>query len=665
METTNVEPRGSNVDFVWTDEKAINESEKDKVDADVVQEETVLDTPISDLPKDEEEMSDEDEAIVDQIIEDEVRKTPMTKTEFDKSVREYIIKRAEESEIDWDSVEFAPDDTDKLFPVVTKEELETFLATMEIVFEPGVMDSFIDMAYNDIKSWASIKDQFGDFEGLDPEDLEYFESVSHAKDESRIMLATVQIEGRKLLKSFKEDKVAETLFRNVISMDLYRFITDYNWTYTEGEVKDITERIKKYTVPVVLFQEYINNHKKLYKKSTKNSWLSSDSFTRSYLNIVNAATSIIDVKNLKEITEFDISTILEKDLNSVNFYKVPIVYAIYLHDEEDLFGMKSTWAEEDIKTVENLLDKNKYISKNEGFDVFLEIYKDFKNIVDRINDNAGHFFKRLFTIIYLSLLEQDRKDKFYLFSTRNDKEYKVVSFDEYVDTFNKNSEALHDLQIQVNDRRDVTKWRKVYQYIQKIVRLSQIVDVHNKLNSDEYPIDDTKKRYSIIFGVVMDFVNTIFRSMYSDFLVNLRSFARNDYDRYSQTSLYKMYINTFILLFGLIYNTEFENDDTKETNISGKGLLGLAKKTFNVNYDFIVDENEETGVLAKVDLQEARRQLFEVVYDTLSQLDFETGTICVTKPEDLIENFGLVYEEPFVGRKKLSKAQRRKQKNRK
>ena len=202
METTNVEPRGSNVDFVWADEKAINESEKDKVDAGVVQEETVLDTPINDLPKDEEEMSDEDEAIVDQIIEDEARKTPMTKTEFDKSVREYIIKRAEESEIDWDSVEFAPDDTDKLFPVVTKEELETFLATMEIVFEPGVMDSFIDMAYNDIKSWASIKDQFGDFEGLDPEDLEYFESVSHAKDESRIMLATVQIEGRKLLKNF-------------------------------------------------------------------------------------------------------------------------------------------------------------------------------------------------------------------------------------------------------------------------------------------------------------------------------------------------------------------------------------------------------------------------------------------------------------------------------
>ena len=213
---------------------------------------------------------------------------------------------------------------------------------------------------------------------------------------------------------------------------------------------------------------------------------------------------------------------MEKDLNSVNFYKVPIVYAIYLHDKEDLFGMRSTWAEEDIKTVENLLDKNKYISKNEGFDVFLEIYKDFKNIVDRINDNASHFFKRLFTTIYLSLLEQDRKDKFYLFSTRNDKEYKVVSFDEYVDTFNKNSEAIHDLQIQVNDRRDVTKWRKVYQYIQKIVRLSQIVDVHNKLNSDEYPIDDTKKRYSIIFGVVMDFVNTIFRSMYSDFLVNLK-----------------------------------------------------------------------------------------------------------------------------------------------
>ena len=86
---------------------------------------------------------------------------------------------------------------------------------MEIVFEPGVMDSFIDMAYNDIKSWASIKDQFGDFEGLDPEDLEYFESVSHAKDESRIMLATVQIEGRKLLKNFKEDKVAETLFETL------------------------------------------------------------------------------------------------------------------------------------------------------------------------------------------------------------------------------------------------------------------------------------------------------------------------------------------------------------------------------------------------------------------------------------------------------------------
>ena len=42
METTNVEPRGSNVDFVWADEKAINESEKDKVDAGVVQEETVL-----------------------------------------------------------------------------------------------------------------------------------------------------------------------------------------------------------------------------------------------------------------------------------------------------------------------------------------------------------------------------------------------------------------------------------------------------------------------------------------------------------------------------------------------------------------------------------------------------------------------------------------------
>ena len=30
METTNVEPRGSNVDFVWADEKAINESEKTK-----------------------------------------------------------------------------------------------------------------------------------------------------------------------------------------------------------------------------------------------------------------------------------------------------------------------------------------------------------------------------------------------------------------------------------------------------------------------------------------------------------------------------------------------------------------------------------------------------------------------------------------------------------
>ena len=81
----------------------------------------------------------------------------------------------------------------------------------------------------------------------------------------------------------------------------------------------------------------------------------------------------------------------------------------------------------------------------------------------------------------------------------------------------------------------------------------------------------------------------------------------------------------------------------RKTNISGKGLLGLAKKTFNVNYDFIVDENEETGVLAKVDLQKQDVNCLRL-FTTLSQLDFETGTICVTKPEDLIENFGLVYE---------------------
>ena len=36
-----------------------------------------------------------------------------------------------------------------------------------------------------------------------------------------------------------------------------------------------------------------------------------------------------------------------------------------------------------------------------------------------------------------------------------------------------------------------------------------------------------------------------------------------------------MYINTFILLFGLVYNTEFENDDTKNKYI-WKRIVGIS-----------------------------------------------------------------------------------------
>ena len=158
------------------------------------------------------EKTEEDSTDVstEEIVDNAMKKEDIDK--IDAEAKEYLEKHSKEAEIDWDKIEF--EDEEKNFPKISKEELDVFCTISEGFIDRESVETYIRIAHADIENYLEMK-QLVDSGEATEDDKDYYDSLSKSKENSRIILATIQQDGRKLDKEFKESRIAEDLIKAV------------------------------------------------------------------------------------------------------------------------------------------------------------------------------------------------------------------------------------------------------------------------------------------------------------------------------------------------------------------------------------------------------------------------------------------------------------------
>lgn len=578
---------------------------------------------------------------------------PKVKEAFEKA-RERCVKRYNErkEEDKFDPETLVYEDENKTIPLVTVEDIKLFDAASEGMFEDLDMETYVSMARSDIEDYNSLKAQY-DAGELDETDLEYFENATRSKDESFILLATIQQNAKELARDFKESHIAEDTIRTVINGMLIhsivnRFKLIRSWDPLQSgkkleeldDTKLIVEDVQKNMYPATFYKEYAKLDSIRAKYIYHNQFFIGK-FNDYIDDIIWALSTYVKNNPSAKLDSITIGKILEKDFKGLDFTRTITSYAT-VKTNSDLIST----TEEGSKINENVLKLGETIAPNESFD---ELTKTVEVALDTLIANVITNTKKIEILRDLAL-DNFKRDPMYkkLIADNPD-----VNLEEFNNTCIKISDLIPDLTSST-----IPKWGESYAFIQKYVRYFTYFDY---LRSYELTgSDERTQKINAFVKFIVPILTDWNVFTYSNIVNMLYSNVVDEYPKDSRSMVFSTVINNILLQHELGFKSKLE-PGTKE--LKGEMLFELAKSVFGDRYDFMVDGSdiEKDVLLGKIDVVEVKKAYFQNTIDIINMINMNFAEFI-----DISEETWKVWHEsyympdsPVSGKKKKPRSKRR------
>lgn len=579
---------------------------------------------------------------------------PKVKEAFEKArarcVERYNERKAEDR---FDPETLVFEDENKTIPLVTMEDIKLFDAASEGMFEGLDMETYVSMARTDIEDYNSLKAQY-DAGELDETDLEYFENATRSKDESFILLATIQQNAKELARDFKESHIAEDTIRTVINGMLIRSIVNRfklarSWDPLQSgkkleeldDTKLIVEAVQKNMYPATFYKEYAKLDS-IRAKNLRHNQFFIGKFNDSIDDIIWALSTYVKNNPSAKIDSITIGKILEKDFKGLDFTRTITSYAT-VKTNSDLVST----TEEGSKINENVLKLGETIAPNESFD---ELTNTVEAALDSFIANVIANTKKIETLRDLAL-DNFKRDPMYkkLIADNPD-----VNLEEFNNTCIKISDLIPDLTDST-----IPRWGKSYAFIQKYVRYFTYFDY---LRSYELAgSDERAQKINAFVKFVVPLLTDWNVFTYSSIVNTLYSNVADEYPKDSRSMVFSTIVNNMLLQHELGFKSKLEPGTTE---LKGEMLFEVAKSVFGERYEFMVDGSdiEKDILLGKVDVVEVKKAYFQNTIDIINMINMNFAEFIDTPEETWKaqhESYYMPNKTPVSGKKKKPRSKRR------
>lgn len=554
---------------------------------------TVLEIPIPETEKD---------ASVEEVDNNEIELKPNLSPDSEQIVKvneerkEYLLKRAKESNIDFDKIKLSDDGHT---PLITDEMVDVFVSYADNLFDRDFIMVYIDQAKSIITQYIEYEDLVK--QGLtDEDDLEYYDNLGKSYEESRLILAMIQNEYNKIVKEFKENKIFENQSK-ALTISLLRdfFIEKFRLTdslYSVGKLADIktidktkqlNDDIRKKLFVSPIFKEYVY---RMYVNSDVDvKWcLFGKEFLDKYLSIfIFGIDTYIKYSGATE--NIDLKDILYKDFNNFNFAKAVLMLMLIVNNDPFAETNKSENYEKTIETLKSKLDPNGYYTSKED-NIFKKIYVKFTELLESLSQMKNVY------AINKALRESIVEDK--LYRTVN------LSIDlPYKDFITEFATKIPDI-----NGTSIIQWGKYYSFLKKYeLYYSSVLLIETFTTDGHEPTEQTRgKAIEFIMSYVVELMNLI----YGNFLSDIDGFINeNVYSKEMRQPMFAMISNNILLQHELGFKSDLE----PEKNDHGDELYKLAETTFGDSYKYIIIDKEKDFLLKDVNLTDTRENYYNVI----------------------------------------------------
>jgi hypothetical protein len=612
------------------DEKTeIIENEEVVVDASNVVETTEETTEVNKATVKNVDLPEEDSSDITAEETIEMSKPIDANSEEVKKINEeqkdYLLKRAKEAEIDWDSIIY---EEDGVTPVVTNENIEVFSAFVSDFIDPSSMYFYVEQARDAIHSYFEMKDHVESGDAT-TDDLEYYKACTTGYEDARIVLAMIQVESSRLEKEFNESGIAEDFIKGITLKNLRDYIVErfrFNRTWCKtpeniedlDDTKEIEDSILKTLFVTTMFKKTFERYRcKAISSKIHNIFgkkFISDFNTQFIKGIQSYINCIPDKNNI------DIKTVITRDFKALDFVNAVILFAMI--EENDPIVADLTLSEEEMATLKSKLNPNNYFTCDENDNIYKNINKLVNKIIDKllIAENLNKFINLSFDILKSDPLHNKIMLGIDLEAYKDYPEYiaRIATFFP-----------------EINGIR-IMEWGKVYAYMNKYETYITYYNLKQILSDPE--ISDKDKRKGA-FNTVKSIMNSLFMFAYGDFISTLTEYIKeNVYSREPRPLMFTNIIRNVVMQ----HEFGFKADFTPTVDDSGEVLYEKAKTSFGKEYRFMIGKEKDDILLKDVNLTDTRKAYIDIVYDMCDLIDNQMDEII----DDSYVNFIKAFEQP-------------------
>lgn len=524
------------------------------------------------------------------------------KKSFDKQTDEIAEKFKEDIEkIEWDKIVY--EDEAKLIPLVTQDDIDIFTSiTSEFV---GDMDisSWVSIAKEELKEYQEMKSR--ELE-LDADELKYMINMEETVKSSKELLALIQVDAKNLSKDFEENKIAETAIKAATIKTLRDFILKRYPIVNEKDnfINKIENDINKHMYVIPTFKRLIDREYRRINSKEYNRF-SSSVIGDDALFYTQAISTYVKMLGADAVN-IDLSALIAKDFEFMNFFVITVLYSVYKSAKPD-FVLKNI-KNIDEKTLESLnktMDLNGHFTSmengpfkqiNESVEKLSVLLHDVNNI-DKIvknidialnSDKNFRFWKKNVE----ESIKQENKDNKELYTSILSKLVKNIPSIE-------------------NDK--IGSWVRYYRTIRILNLYLTFSDLKSLLLSTDINVT-TDVVDSAVFNVVMHLVKREYDHNFSKLVVDFNGFIN---ETINSADSRDVFFKTSMNFLNVIHSFGFKSYYTEED----KDIYKLAKEKMGDKLfaSTIVDENDDI-VLKDVDLTSTKNEYYNLVLEVLNNL---------------------------------------------
>lgn len=617
-----VPPRGSTGSIVTLDEFTFKKSESTEIEV-------------------EKPAEDSTDVSTEEIVSNALKQEDIDK--IDQEAKEYLEKHSKESEIDWDKIEF--EDEAKMFPKVSKEEVDIFCAVSEGFIERDAVEAYLNIAHADIESYIEMKALVESGQATE-EDKEYYDSLSKSKENSRLILAMIQQDGRKLDKEFKESRIAED-FIKVVTLKacadyiIKKYRLNNSWRPSSDErsninnTKVISDDLLKKMYIAPLFH-YIVERDTIKSEVNHKYNMFGFKFYNDHLDDFTSAIRTYIRQGHLDFDKLTIEKVLETDFKSFEFMRIPMVWAMKNFDTN--IKIISEWK----MTPEEEEKVSSRMNPNNIFD------NELKSLTESINKGIDALMDTsvLTKAAYIALA-----------NIVNDPFTKKLNISEDYD-WSDCEKVMSDIAEHIPENvttQNYKEWSEIFKYLQKYERYYLFCKLNDTLINKE--LDNDHKRvdsFNVLCGLIEDY----YKFMVGELITSIDGFLYGaGYNGETQNIMFSTMMSNFICQHELGFRQKLILDG-EEKNTSGEGLYKLAEDVLKDKFVYIIGNKKDDILLKDADLVEVRRTY---INDCKEMIDLITHDLIEVRDnfESIKQNCLDTLKKPTNVSKKKNKKHRR------